>query len=447
MWRYLGVSKFMLLIAVVGFISGCNGSSSSAVSAPGTIGVTSQDATISTGESAVITVTLSGATGINNVTVNLTSSESSVLSLSSSSCVITSSAVGQNTCSVTAMSGDESGVSTITATALGYQSATYTVTVNLKAIQYAYISDATQNKIFKCDLGTLGELNSCIAESDLDTNQVEPNKVTFNTINGSTYAYITTGGTAGGVLYICNVTNGDFTNCSNQSVTDGSGNEFSPNSIAFLNQGTNTYVYMTSFANNNPIYCNVNTSNGGFSGCSAVNTLTVGKLTYVAFASFESTTRAYFLNQEEFLRPSIYKCPSLTADGILGDCSGAKTLPFTNATSMDFRTESSALVYITEESSVKLCNVAEKGVESGNLLACSSTPLNNPPTWSPTSITVNQAPDKLYYAYVSDNTNSHLYKCSATVLSLFGLADCKIETITNIPALKPNGVSFLTVFN
>lgn len=453
MLRSINYGLITLLVVVTAMVTACGGagSSTTAVSGggdnAGTLNIAIESATLYAGESTVVTVTLSGATGVSNLTIDLTSSESSIAVLGASSCVIAGSSSGQNTCSVGVTAGTESGSSIITASAATYQDTT--ATLNVARHVFAYVSDANQNQVYKCSVNVFGGISACVAQDALNTAGAAPNHVVFHTTNGTTYAYIATNGIAGGQLFICAVVGGDLSACADSGiVNDGDSQPILPNAIAFATESGITKAYLTTGGNagGNTFYCAINTATGGLEACNA-NATTFSSPTYITFALISGVNTAFVLNQYTgFLDSSIYKCSVLAGgENGLDTCASAQgvTTKFINPTSMDFRTESSPLVYVTESSAVKFCDLLESGGRfTGDLLTCSTTPRESAPDWSPASITINRAPDTLYYGYVSDTTNGHLYNCSATVLSLDGLSGCKIESA--VTSWQPTGVAFLT---
>lgn len=121
--------------------------------------------------------------------------------------------------------------------------------------RFAYISDAGATDLFQCSLDASGAITSC-ANISISPGSFPTSNVAFNT--AGTLAYV--GATDN--VYVCNVdtTTGNFSNCT----ATGSGFNF-VTSIA-LNP-LNTFAYVSSFVSAEVIKCSVDQTTGALNNC------------------------------------------------------------------------------------------------------------------------------------------------------------------------------------
>lgn len=161
--------------------------------------------------------------------------------------------------------------------AITFQEATDT------GIMYAYITDAASNSIMVCTVdSTTGELGSCNPVTLSQQNILNtPYATTFQTSNGTIYAYIANGPSpantapAAGYITQCTVPSVGSTNFSNCANTGGvNGPNFGIASLLSLaNISGTTYAYVVNYRIGYHGYpggiakCAVNPVNGSLSGC------------------------------------------------------------------------------------------------------------------------------------------------------------------------------------
>ncbi|VEB38949.1 secreted protein [Legionella sainthelensi] len=209
----------------------------------------------------------------------------------------------------------------LTPTGTFYSYAAGITFATINGIQYAYVSDDVAN-VYQCTLNNDGTFNTCIPTPTASTLGWIPVSTTFATIGGAQYAYVASDN---GNLYQCSLnfgglTNGTFNSCTIITPASGSPN-WLPKSVTFATFGANAYAYVSD-DNGDVFRCSLN-SDGTFNQCS--ETPGAGILDWsprtVAFETFGGTQYAYVADYgtATSLFGDIYQC-TLSAEGKFTSC-------------------------------------------------------------------------------------------------------------------------------
>lgn len=191
---------------------------------------------------------------------------------------------------------------------------------SINGIQYAYVSDDIAN-VFQCSLNNNGTFNTCNPTPTLAVPAWVPVSTTFATVNGTQYAYVASDN---GNVYQCSInigglTNGTFNTC---TITPTSGAPvWLPKSVTFASFGANQYAYVSD-DNGHVFQCSLN-SNGTFNLCSTTPTSGVPAWSprSIAFATFGGTQYAYVTDFGTgiSLPGNVYQC-TISAGGQFSNC-------------------------------------------------------------------------------------------------------------------------------
>jgi hypothetical protein len=141
--------------------------------------------------------------------------------------------------------------------------------------QQSYISDAGSGvgfgDVLLCSMQNDGSFNTCAQTPSAGAPNWVPYAVTFNTVNGTRYAYVADNGTGTpGHIYQCTLnTDGSFANCTQTPANDSSLTNWYPYAISFQTVSGTQYAYVVnnSASNIGNIYtCTVNTT-GALTNC------------------------------------------------------------------------------------------------------------------------------------------------------------------------------------
>ena len=192
----------------------------------------------------------------------------------------------------------------------------------INGIQYAYVSDDVAN-VYQCSLNDDGTFNTCNPTPTSGTPVWTPVSTTFATVSGTQYAYIADDI---GHVYQCSLnvggsTNGTFNMCN--IITPPSGApSWLPKSITFATFGVNQYAYVSD-DNGNVFQCTLNNSDGTFNLCSTTPVFGAPAWSprLIAFETFAGTQYAYVADfgTAISLPGSIYQC-TLNDEGKFTSC-------------------------------------------------------------------------------------------------------------------------------
>ncbi|MBI2785145.1 MAG: hypothetical protein HYX60_02080 [Legionella longbeachae] len=208
---------------------------------------------------------------------------------------------------------------TPTGTVYTYAAGITFATIN--GIQYAYVSDDVAN-VYQCSLNNNGTFNVCNTTPTSSTPGWIPVSTTFAAINGIQYAYVASDN---GNVYQCSLnlggaTNGTFNICTIITPTSGAPS-WLPKSISFATFGVNLYSFVAD-DNGNVFQCSLN-SDGTFNQC--LKTPSTGVLDWspraIAFETFGGTQYAYVADfgTATSLFGDIYRC-TLNTEGKFTSC-------------------------------------------------------------------------------------------------------------------------------
>jgi hypothetical protein len=303
--------------------------------------------------------------------------------------------------------------------------------------QYMYVADGGSSSVYQCTFSADGSLNTCVVTPSTETLGVAT-AVAFATVNGIQYAYVATNNK----LYQCNVNNdGNFHDCS--IITPASGPiSWNPIGLTFATINTTQYAYVASAyaASKGVFQCSLD-ADGGFSSCAATPVVGVpGWQPFnVTFATINTTQYAYVASPDgPVSSKGVLKC-SLNADGSFSSCARTPAVgapawtPFgTTITTVN----GIPYAYVTDNSSSHVYQCSLNA--DGSYNACSVTPSSGAPSWKPfgiTTVTVNG----IQYAYVADSDGTkNTYQCSLNTNGSFNVC---ISTPTGSPFTNSCGVT------
>ena len=209
---------------------------------------------------------------------------------------------------------------TPTGTVYTYAAGISFATIN--GIQYAYVSDDTAN-VYQCSLNNDGSFNICNPTPTSGTLSWTPVSTTFVTISGVQYAYVASDD---GNVYQCTLNvdglqNGTFNRCTMITpafLTP----SWLPKSIAFATFGGNQYAYVAD-DNGNVFQCTLN-SEGTFNQCTITPTALGSFLWNPRSITFKTFNGAQYAYVADFgtaisLFGNIYQC-TLNAQGNFTSC-------------------------------------------------------------------------------------------------------------------------------
>ncbi|MFN7097298.1 MAG: hypothetical protein ACK4PR_07040, partial [Gammaproteobacteria bacterium] len=273
-------------------------------------------------------------------------------------------------------------------------------------------------------------------------------QLTFATVNGTEYAYITDQGNA--VVYQCTINNidGAFNTCSALLAPPG----WSPYAIAFATVNNVQYAYVSDVSNGNIYQCSLN-PDGSFSNCPVATPATFPAPYGIAFATINNTQYAY-ISDAGVGGPgnygNVYQCP-VNNDGTLASCTIA-TSPIITPQWIPYATA------FTSVAGIQYAYVADNGTtpSSGNVYLCrldptdglftqcNPTPSSSAPSWNPYSIAFATL-EGTQYAYISSvqgPVGGGLYRCILANSGVGALSNCQLTPTSPPSSWQPIGVTF-----
>jgi hypothetical protein len=278
---------------------------------------------------------------------------------------------------------------------------------NLPEPPYAYVSDSSgSGHVYQCSVNvTTGLLSNCIS-SNGGVEGWSPTKITLQSINDNTVAYVTDNGENSlhgyGNVYLCqiNEASGALEDC---SASNGGMSFWNPYTIGLTTQGMNTYAYVS--GGTESVYkCSVSSITGGLSGCIVSNGgYSEWTPSGVSIVNSAGTTYAYFADTNgEVSEFGAITCAVNSANGTLGSCT--KNDVGTVVGDGGFSDIAIATVggntyaYLADTSyDIYVCSI---DTETGAISSCNQN-IGGMPSWQPTSITMASFGSNTF-AYVSD---------------------------------------------
>lgn len=249
----------------------------------------------------------------------------------------------------------------------------------VSGVQYAYVASWPNGIVYQCNLNSSnGAFNTCTALTPTGSVYTLAAGITFATINGVQYGYVSDDDTK---IFQCSLnSNGTFNIC-NPTPTSGTP-AWTPASTTFATVNGTQYAYVAS-DNGNVYQCSLNT-NGTFNLCSI--TPATGAPTWlpksVTFATFSGSQYAYVSDDNG----KVFQC-SLKSDGTFNVCSitPASSAPLWNPRSIAFETFSgTSYAYVTDfgAGSPEPGNIFQCTLNaSGQFVSCVDTPAFGVPSW------------------------------------------------------------------
>jgi hypothetical protein len=191
----------------------------------------------------------------------------------------------------------------------------------INGTQYAYVSDDVTN-VYQCDLKNDGTFNTCHPTPTTGAPSWTPVSTTFTTVNGVQYAYVADDDAH---VYQCSLnvgglTNGSFNQCNIITPTSGTPS-WLPKSVTFAIFNMNQYAYVAD-DNGNVFRCSLN-PDGSFNQCATTPVLGVPDWSprAIAFETFDGTRYAYVADYgtATSLFGDIFQC-TLNAEGDFTSC-------------------------------------------------------------------------------------------------------------------------------
>ncbi len=192
---------------------------------------------------------------------------------------------------------------------------------------YAYVTDPSVHTIFQCNVNSgTGGLSGCVNAGPLGFSA--PFDVAFGTVTSTLYAYVSD--VAYGTIFRCDVTLtaggglvvGELCNCTDADQNIVSPPYVEPTGISFQTFSGTNFIYTVDQTNNAAYRCTLNSS-GLFTACS---NLSVGGLSdpqSIGFQSVGGNIYAYIPNHGA---QTVTVCLVNTTTGALGSCSTSSSL-------------------------------------------------------------------------------------------------------------------------
>ena len=248
----------------------------------------------------------------------------------------------------------------------------------VSGIQYAYVASWPNGIVYQCSLNSNGSFNTCTALTPTGTVYTAAAGITFATINGTQYGYVSDDDAK---IFQCSLnSNGTFNTC-NPTPTSGTPT-WTPVSTTFATVNRTQYAYVAS-GNGNVYQCSLNT-NGTFNSCSI--TPATGAPTWlpksVTFATFSGNQYAYVTDDNG----KVFQC-SLKSDGTFNVCSVTPTssAPTWNPRAIAFETfGGTPYAYVADygAGSSEPGNIFQCTLNAtGQFVSCVDTPAFGVPSW------------------------------------------------------------------
>jgi len=198
--------------------------------------------------------------------------------------------------------------------ALGGPNTVAFATVN--QTQYAYVANVSNvsPSVYQCTLNSNGTFNTCTTTPSSGAPAWTPTGVTFATVGGTHYAYVTSNS---GLVYNCTLnSDGTFNTCSSV------GQSFSePLAIAFATVNGTQYAYVADKSAGTISICTLDTVNGAFAGCSSTGAPSPLTYTGLTFTTVNGVQSAYLANQGLTALPGfMYQCSINNTNGTFSSC-------------------------------------------------------------------------------------------------------------------------------
>jgi hypothetical protein len=273
-------------------------------------------------------------------------------------------------------------------------------------------------------------------------------QLTFASVNGTQYAYVTDPNIG---VYQCTInnTNGSFNTCTALSAPPG----WIPYGIAFATVNNVQYAYVTDVGNGNIFQCSLN-SNGSFSSCATATPQTFFAPYDIAFATINSIQYAYVTDAGSGgvgNYGDVYQC-LLNNDGTFSACTIATSListplwipysiAFTSLAGIQYAYVSDNGTSTTPANgNVYLCLLDANGL----FTQCNPTPSSTPIQWNPYFMAFATLND-IQYAYVTDvqgPLSGRMYRCILADNDAGALSDCQLTPTSPPSSWQPIGIAF-----
>jgi hypothetical protein len=300
--------------------------------------------------------------------------------------------------------------------AVGSGSGCEVLTVTLSQQQYAYLATGFNNMVYKCQVNSDGKLNNCVPSPLSGAPSWIPESIAFATVNAVRYAYVASW-QPNGVVYQCTLNSaGSFDTCNPLSPT-GMVYTYAAG-ITFATINGIQYAYVSDGVEN--VYqCSLN-NNGTFNVCNPTPTsgAPVWTPASTTFATIGGIQYAYVTDDSGLL----YQC-SLNVNGTFNLCTitPASGAPVWLPKAITFASFGGAqYAYVADDNGyVFQCSLNS----NGSLNQCSSTPVVGKPDWTPRAIAFATF-GETQYAYVTDfgtaiSLPGEIYQCTLDAAGKF----------------------------
>lgn len=197
-------------------------------------------------------------------------------------------------------------------------------------VQYGYVTDVGNGNVFQCSLNSDGSFNACPTATGLTF--PAPYGITFATVGGVQYAYIADAGTGVGFgnAYQCTLnSDGSINSC---SITPASGAPgWIPYQITFETVNGTQYAYVAdngTTPTGNVYQCTLN-NDGSFNICTTTPSSPPSSNWVpadIAFTTLNGSPYAYVANYQGASEGGMYVCP-VNSDGSFGTCNSTPSSP------------------------------------------------------------------------------------------------------------------------